>query len=509
MSNRTGVRTYFRALTGTFGFVAACAVTCAFAGFFGFPRIAHANIIGADMQNFNTATNGLDFVTVHSSETLNPGIFNFGLFLNYAVNTLPYQEANQSQNRVGFNDSLLAADFNVGLGLADNWDAGISFPQVLSQSVDASSGARGQFASTGLTEIRMNTKYRFLGNDSGGAAVIASLNWNQTINNPFTGQGAGPTMNLEAAVDRSFGAYTVGGNVGYRFRDPGTPVAGIGIQPFQDQIIASTAVNYMVKEWDTKFIAEVYGAMPAESTDFHTDRKQSSLEALLGAKYDVNPNLAAHAGGATELMHGNASPDWRVYVGLNYTFGPIFGSEPKLQKRHPIQPVGSRVQLKEDPFASAPRAPVETFIARDVLFEFNSDEIEESSKEALDGLAVYLMKPPVFKQMDISGHTDSIGNAVYNLDLSQRRARRVKRYLVERHNLPEDRIGAYGYGEGVPIADNGNYQGRRLNRRVEFKITREFSTTTSKQAPVSNVSIENTDPAPKTKKTKKKSRKKN
>ena len=51
---------------------------------------AVANVIGTDTQNFNTTTDGLDFVTVQSSKTLEPGIINFGFFLNYAVNTLPY-----------------------------------------------------------------------------------------------------------------------------------------------------------------------------------------------------------------------------------------------------------------------------------------------------------------------------------------------------------------------------------------------------------------------------------
>lgn len=438
---------------------------------------ARANVIGGDAQNFNPTTNGLDFVTVHSSETLKPGIFNLGLFLNYAVNSLPYQEANAGQSRADFNDSLLGADFSLGVGILENWDAGISFPQILSQSVDASSGARGQFAANGLTEVRLNTKYRLWGDDSGGVAVIASANFNQTADNPFTGRNSGPTFNFEAAADHTFGEFTVGGNLGYRFRDSGTPISGIGIQPFQDQIIASVAGNYLLEKYDSKIIGEIFGSVPAESSDFDTDRKQRSLEALLGLKHDVNPNLAAHAGFGTELLHGNASPDWRVYVGLNYTFGPIFSRAPAVRQSEPYS------FAEDDPFSRAPRDPVETFIARDVLFKFDSDEIEDSSRATLDKLAVYLMKPPAFRRMDIAGHSDSIGSAVYNLDLSQRRARRVKRYLVEQHNIPADRIYPFGFGEEVPIADNGNFQGRALNRRVEFKIMREFGVDASPVRP--------------------------
>lgn len=62
---------------------------------------AHANVVGTDMQNFNTITSGLDFVTVESSETLRPGVVNLGLFFNYAVNTLPYfQTSPQSAQKL-------------------------------------------------------------------------------------------------------------------------------------------------------------------------------------------------------------------------------------------------------------------------------------------------------------------------------------------------------------------------------------------------------------------------
>ncbi|MFY7929368.1 MAG: hypothetical protein ACOVS5_10910, partial [Oligoflexus sp.] len=44
--------------------------------------LARANITGSDLQNFNATTNGLDFVTVQSSETLGLGIFNLGFFSN-------------------------------------------------------------------------------------------------------------------------------------------------------------------------------------------------------------------------------------------------------------------------------------------------------------------------------------------------------------------------------------------------------------------------------------------
>lgn len=425
--------------------------------------IAKANVVGSDTQNFNPTTSGLDFVTVHSSETLEPGILNLGFFLNYAVNTLPYFDDQTTQSRVNVNDSLTFADVNVGLGLTDNWDLGMSFPSVLSQTVKSDT-FRGEFARPGLTEIRFNTKYRFWGDNSKGFALIASTNVNQIENNPFTGQGAGPTYNLEAAIDRTFGLWAVGLNFGHRWRQPGTAIASVPVAPFRNQYIYSLATSYLFESIDTKMIFELFGSYPAEEVRFQSNRNQSSLEFLAGLKHDLTRDIALHSGLGTEVANGSASPDWRVYAGVNWTFGPLWA-------KNETQPQIVRTDNLNIPFDAKPEK-FEFFRAGELLFEFDSDKLRPESEEALARLAAHLMKPPEFKKLVIEGHTDSVGRASYNLDLSQRRARGVKKFIVERHNLDPKRIEAVGYGEEQPIADNGNYQGRRKNRRVEFKVER-------------------------------------
>ncbi|MGE3760098.1 MAG: hypothetical protein AB7H97_20195, partial [Pseudobdellovibrionaceae bacterium] len=118
--------------------------------------LAFANVVGSDAQNFNPTTNGLDFITVQSSSTLEPGIFNLGIFYNYAKNPLPSYESGPSAKKL--NSSLAGGDLNFGLGLAENWDTGLSFPFILDQKVDTDADV-GQFSSTGNTEVRFNTKY--------------------------------------------------------------------------------------------------------------------------------------------------------------------------------------------------------------------------------------------------------------------------------------------------------------------------------------------------------------
>jgi outer membrane protein OmpA-like peptidoglycan-associated protein len=424
-----------------------------------------ANVVGTDAQNFNTSTDGLDFLTVNSSETLKPGIINFGLFFNYAANTLPYFEANP-QDHSSFNDTLLANDLNFGIGLMNNWDAGISFPSVITQSVQNTSAAGGQFSQFGTTEIRPNTKVRFFGNDSYGLAVVASMNFNRIQNNPYSGIGGGPSYNLEIAGDDTFGPFAVALNVGHRWRNPGTQIPGIPVQPIQNQIIYSAAANYLIPHSDTKGIFEIFGGQPTDSSVNAIARTQSSLEAILGIKHDFTDKLAFQAGAGTGINNAIASPSWRVYTGLNYTIGPVWHNE---QESHIEHVVDTKIVVTQEVI---PLPVQEKFVAHNILFEFNSDVLTGDYEKTLAELELFLHHPTEFKKLTIEGNTDSVGSETYNMALSIRRAAAIRKYLIEHFHLDASKIQSFGFGPTQPIADNGNYQGRQLNRRVDFKIDR-------------------------------------
>jgi hypothetical protein len=75
----------------------------------------------------------------------------------------------------------------------------------------------------------------------------------------------------------------------------------------------------------------------------------------------------------------------------------------------------------------------------------------------------------VITKLAVEGHTDDRGEVAHNVDLSDRRAASVLRWLVE-HGIDTVRLTAKGYGPQRPIADNGTLYGRAKNRRVEFHI---------------------------------------
>jgi outer membrane protein OmpA-like peptidoglycan-associated protein len=111
------------------------------------------------------------------------------------------------------------------------------------------------------------------------------------------------------------------------------------------------------------------------------------------------------------------------------------------------------------------------FITNEIFFEFNSDEITPDSYLLLDKIGEVLEKHPGWV-IEIAGHTDSIGTESYNQKLSERRAKAVKDYIAANFNVIPANLSAQGYGESMPIADNGTQEGRAKNRRVEFKKIR-------------------------------------
>lgn len=424
---------------------------------------AFANVVGSDTQNFNPITSGLDFVTVQSSETLKPGVVNFGLFINQAYNTLPYFD-DSPQGKTKYSDSILAGDLNIGIGLLPRWDIGFSAPQMIHQVVETE-GFHGQFGENGNTELRFNTKFRLYGEDDYGIALVGSANVNRIKNNPYTGKDSGPTSNLELAMDTTIKNIALGLNLGHRWRQPGEKVdETTPIEPLGNQMIGSAAFSYLFTSIDTKLILELFGSKPAKTESENSDRLASTAESLVGVKHDFTTSLAGHFGCGTELIHGRGSPDWRVYAGLNYTTGPVFSV--------PQEPTKTVAGKKVNAF-QGPTMPKEKIIIHDVLFEFDSDSLVVGGADnTLKKLVEYINQKPVFTKLVIEGHTDSVGSDEYNTDLSRRRANTIRKWLIEKHNIDPAKLSSFGKGESMPIADNGNYQGRQLNRRVEFTIYR-------------------------------------
>lgn len=103
-----------------------------------------------------------------------------------------------------------------------------------------------------------------------------------------------------------------------------------------------------------------------------------------------------------------------------------------------------------------------------VFFKTGSDRILSKSNGLLNEIVDALTAHPKMR-VRIEGHTDSKGRHGYNMKLSQRRARSVKRYMSKK-GIDKDRMVSEGFGPDRPIDDNTSKDGRANNRRVEFHI---------------------------------------
>ncbi|HEY0975341.1 MAG TPA: OmpA family protein [Solimonas sp.] len=113
--------------------------------------------------------------------------------------------------------------------------------------------------------------------------------------------------------------------------------------------------------------------------------------------------------------------------------------------------------------------PLQKVIALDgVTFEFNSARLQPNAKGLLNEAQRILQRYPDM-QIEVAGHTDSVGNDAYNLKLSQQRADAVRDYFLS-EGVPAERLTSKGYGEAEPVADNETAAGRELNRRVELRV---------------------------------------
>lgn len=104
-----------------------------------------------------------------------------------------------------------------------------------------------------------------------------------------------------------------------------------------------------------------------------------------------------------------------------------------------------------------------------VLFDFDKYLIKKEYRPVLAKAGRFLLKHPDSYAV-LSGFTDNIGSEAYNIRLSEKRAKAVRRYLRNRFHIAAKRLLPYWYGYAHPVADNDTPEGRRLNRRVTINL---------------------------------------
>jgi outer membrane protein OmpA-like peptidoglycan-associated protein len=188
-----------------------------------------------------------------------------------------------------------------------------------------------------------------------------------------------------------------------------------------------------------------------------------------GGRAAAAPVANVAAGAPTQEPHpGSADADLQRIKTASATHPDDGEADPMvaelpLEKRLQVQGLLVDLQSKLD------ERGLVTTVPGELLFALGSDEVQAGAYDTLAKVAE-LIGTYDDRQVVIVGHSDAMGDAAYNRQLSERRAELVKQFFIDNFELGADRLSTEGVGEARPIASNATPQGRRANRRVEVLI---------------------------------------
>lgn len=239
------------------------------------------------------------------------------------------------------------------------------------------------------------------------------------------------------------------------------------------------------------FVSAGVGGQTVQYPAGVSDKTRAAFGYGAGLKYFLTERVALRADVRHVLVFDS------IYNNLEYTFGLgfVFGAPkpvPIPVKVEAVAPKAEEVKVvapeqkqeipvqQEAPKVEAPKAaPVKTEteaqmlekgrVTLNVEFDTGKTLVKPRYNKEIEKVAEVMKKYPELKVV-IEGHTDNVGGAKYNQNLSQRRAEAIKNVLVKKYKIEASRLTAKGYGFSKPIADNKTKEGKQKNRRVEAAV---------------------------------------
>jgi OmpA-OmpF porin, OOP family len=438
------------------------------------------------------------------------GTRGFAAVLDYADGLLALKLDSEKRDLLQSRLSLhLLGGWSFGLA-----EVGVHLPVALSQRSDFTllkqQGVTGPLvdpvAGTALGDLRVGVKVPVLNQGRFPVALGALLDLRLPTGNEkaFTGEGfmAVPT----AIATRSFGRARLDAQLGYKIRGTGQYAQLVVHDGFTYGVGGSLDLPPLSRLDRWKAILELTGEWP-RGYDLSGARYRAPLSTRGGVRAFLARNIAVEAGAGTGLGEaGYGRERWRVFAGVRWTELGLGGPDedddgdgvPNRIDLCPHEPGppeldgcpdsdGDGIPDREDrcPHEPGPAendgCPVkvdeavveietERLTVKDsIQFDSGKDTIKKQSFPILDQVAKLLSEHTELKKIRVEGHTDNVGSASYNKDLSERRAASVVRYLVGK-GVARTRLEPAGFGFERPIASNATALGRAKNRRVEFRI---------------------------------------
>lgn len=379
--------------------------------------------------------------------------------------------------------------------------------------VDPSSPLVAPVSKTALGDLRLGAKLPVLDAARWPIGLAAMLDLRLPTGDGDAFASDGLALAPSAIATRSFGPVRLDGQLGYLIRGAGQYGQLVVHDGFTYGVGASTDLPRagFLARW--RAIAELTGAWP-RGYDLSTERYRAPLSARGGVRWFATEALSIELGAGAGLGHaGYGRESWRAFAGVRWSpdLAPPPGAAERDTDRDGVP--DSKDHCRRDPGPAAldgcpdrdgdeipdrddrcptERGPIqnagcpvpedeplveietERLSLRDAIhFDSGKDSIRPESFRILGEIAKVLREHSEMKKLRVEGHTDNVGSAAYNKDLSERRAASVVRHLVEKGGIARERLEAKGYGFERPVASNATAVGRSRNRRVEFTIVGE------------------------------------
>lgn len=441
------------------------------------------------------------------------GTFRFGAIFDYANGLLVLDQGGTRNDLLVSRGQLdLLAAWSLGFV-----ELGAELPVALWQNSDFSfltaQGVTGALvepiASTTLGDLRLGAKVPLLDPARWPIGLAGLVDVRVPTGDGHSFMSDGWALMPSVVATRSFGRLRLDAQAGYVARNQGQYAQLI----VHDGYVYALGGSYELSQ-AAKIIAEIDGGLPRGFSA--NDRYRAPLEARAGVRAFLTPKMSVEAGVGTGLGPvGYGHERWRAFFGIRWGsapvpvqkafVGPILDRDgdgvPDDQDLCPDEPGpaaldgcpdrdGDGIPDREDKCPDQPGPPendgcpltegepLVTITSNrltlndSINFDTGKDSIKPQSYPVLDQVAKLLNEHPEMKRIRVEGHTDNVGNATYNKELSQRRAQSVVRYLVSK-GVAESRLVPVGFGFEQPIASNGTALGRAKNRRVAFTVLQE------------------------------------
>lgn len=486
--------------------------------------VAAAQDARFDVQLFRPSGAPQDVVMVGQSRPLAHMSASGGFFLNFSLDPLILvnKEGDTSKKVISLVGNRLQLDAMATVGVFDWAELGVDMPLVLAQGGDnlEAIGTEGVIQGYVLGDLRLNGKVAIPGlrrraEDTGlGAALTFGLSL--------------PTGDQEAFASDGELTYTPGLLVDYRFARGILLSGSVGLWSRPDRIFNGTKVGDMapfgiatevpiLRGSGLTAVGMVHGAIGLDKLP--DEPRNIPAELLIGLRWYSSTGLTFTFGGGGGCGCSLQAPSLRFFTSIVWvpaktaeweaiekfkeppepppppppdTDGDsvtddrdVCPKEPGLVDRGgcPIRDAdgdGVEDSLDKCPQVAAgpdgrngcPLARIQgnkILILEQVNFATDQDVILSESFPILEEVSQVLKTHPEINRLLVEGHTDARASDEYNLDLSQRRASSVRRYLEE-SGVAAERLCSQGFGRSKPVADNDTETGMALNRRVEFTI---------------------------------------